>query len=194
MEQLLQIRSIQPKLKLEITDAKLESSPDKLSVSISREKGGLKIENNPGRIRIDTLEIRAKQGLTMKSSAQNIARKGKETAYETGERASREGQMLLRSKVGEGGETLAQIFAQKQPMPTGDFTIGFIPGGRPNITWQEGDFNMSYEADKLKFDVNVSEGNFEFTRGEVNLIIEEYGDVEIEYIGEPMYVPPRDDE
>ena len=44
--------------------------------------------------------------------------------------------------------------------------------------------------DKLNFDMKIDQGDVKFIPGTIELSISQYPDVEIEYMGEPIYVPP----
>ena len=48
--------------------------------------------------------------------------------------------------------------------------------------------------DRMNFDVRVSGGDIEYIPGSVDFTITQWPNVLIEYIGQPMYVPPRDDQ
>lgn len=93
-------------------------------------------------------------------------------------------------KPGDGGELLGQIFRQRTQMPTGEFQLGFIPSAPVNITYQEPDLTLNYEMDKLTFDLKVAQGDFQFIPGNIEMSITQHPDVHIEYVGDPLYVPP----
>ena len=78
-------------------------------------------------------------------------------------------------------------------MPTGEFTLGFTPSARPEISWSEPNISIQYEMDKLNFEFKLANGNFEFIPGSIEINIKQYPDVVIEYIGKPIYVPPSAD-
>ena len=42
----------------------------------------------------------------------------------------------------------------------------------------------------MNFDWQVQKGTFEFIPGDIEISISQMPDVRIEYIGEPLYVPP----
>ena len=68
------------------------------------------------------------------------------------------------------------------------------------VSFPVGDFNLEpsldiqYQMDRMNFDVRVSGGDIEYIPGSVDFTITQWPDVLIEYIGQPMYVPPRDDQ
>ena len=78
-------------------------------------------------------------------------------------------------------------------MPSGDFTVGFIPTSPVDISYQAPDLTISYEMDKLNFDLKIANGNFEFIPGNIEVVITQQPDIMIEYVGGPIYVPPSSD-
>lgn len=44
--------------------------------------------------------------------------------------------------------------------------------------------------DKLNFDLRVDQGRVEFIPGSIEMTINQYPEVNIEYVGDPIYVPP----
>lgn len=97
---------------------------------------------------------------------------------------------MLKAKMGEGGEVLNQIFAERTAEPTGEFNLDFIPKGGANIEWEAPEFNIEYQMDKLNFDTKIEKGDIQFIPGDIELSILQYPDIEIKYIGGPLYVPP----
>ena len=57
----------------------------------------------------------------------------------------------------------------------------------------QADLTIWYQMDRMNFDMKVANGNFEFIPGNINIEITQYPDVQIEYVGGPIYVPPSAD-
>ncbi len=55
--------------------------------------------------------------------------------------------------------------------------------------WEDGQMEIRYEMDKLNFDWKIDKGEFEFTPGDIELIVEQQPKVIIKYMGGPIYVP-----
>ena len=68
-------------------------------------------------------------------------------------------------------------------MPTREFQLGFIPSAPVDISYQAPNLTLNYEMDKLKFDLKVAQGDFQFIPGDVSMSITQHPDVQIEYIG-----------
>lgn len=191
MEQLLKITTIPIQYELKINNARLEYNRSNAEIEISRSNGEFTIKSRPVKLNLDTYEARNSVMPTLKRSIDNIAHKGQEAAYSASATFAKEGQLMLKAKIGE--DVLNQIFQQRTQLPTGDFQLGFIPNSPVNIEYQAPDLTIQYEMDKLNFDLKIEQGNFKFIPGDIQLSITQHPDVLIEYLGGPLYVPPSAD-
>lgn len=190
MQQLLKITTIPIEYELKVSNAKLEHKNGTAEMEITRDEGGMKIRSRPIQLRLDTYEARNSVVPTTKTSISQAAEKGRQAAYEATAQFAKEGQMLLKTKIGEGGEALKAMFEQRVALPTGEFQMDFIPKGGANIEWEEASLSIRYDMDKLNFDMKIDKGDVKFIPGTIELMISQYPDVKIEYIGEPIYIPP----
>ncbi len=190
MEQLLQITTIPIKYELKIHNASLQYQNGTAEVEISRDKGGMTIKSRPIKLHMDTYEARNSVVPTPKTAISQRAQQGRQAAYEATANYAREGQLLLKAKIGAGSETLNQIFAERTATGTGQAGLEFLPKTGPNIEWEAPEFSIEYEMDKLNFDAKISKGDIKFIPGDIELSISQYPDIEIQYIGDPIYVPP----
>lgn len=186
MEQLLKITTVPIQYELKVNNARLEYHSSKAELEISRNEGGLSIKSRPVKLNLDTFEARNSIVPTTVRSVSQSAQKGKDAAYSATAQFAQEGQLLLKAKIGE--DVLNNIFAQRNQMPSGDFTVGFIPTSPVDISYQAPDLTISYEMDKLNFDLKIANGNFEFIPGNIEVVITQQPDIMIEYVGGPIYV------
>ena len=191
MEQLLKITTVPVQYELKINNARLEYSRSNAQVEISRSDGEFTIKSRPVKLNLDTYEARNSVTPTLRQSISNAAQKGQEMAYSASATFAREGQLMLKAKIGD--DVLNEIFRQRSQLPTGDFQLGFIPNAPVDIQYQAPDLTIRYETDKLNFDLKMEQGNFKFIPGDIQLSITQQPDVLIEYIGGPLYVPPSAD-
>ncbi len=191
MEQLLKITTVPIQYELKINNARLEYHNGKAELEISKNKGGLSIKSRPVRLELDTFEARNSITPTIARSVEQAAQKGKEAAYNATAQFSQEGQLMLKTKIGE--DVIGQIAAQRTQLPTGEFKLGFIPTAPVEINYQPADLTINYQMDKLNFDLKVANGNFEFIPGNIEVTITQHPDILIEYVGGPIYVPPSAD-
>nr|WP_288830629.1 DUF6470 family protein [uncultured Clostridium sp.] len=187
MEPLLRITTIPIKYELIIQRAKLEYSSSKSDLITDRNKGGLTIKNRPTKLYLDTYDARNSVCPTTMESVRQSAAMGKSAAMEATAAYAEEGAILLDPNI---SNPLDLVFSQRAQMPTGEFGLQFLPNIGPNIEWSDPDFSMQYEMDRMSFDIKVANGHFEFIPGNVELSITQMPDVNIEYIGKPLYVPP----
>ncbi|MCI8645237.1 MAG: hypothetical protein HFE76_00255 [Firmicutes bacterium] len=190
MEQLLQITTIPISYELKVNHASLERHNGSAEVEISRNKGGMQIKSRPIQIKLDTYEARNSVVPTTKTSIYQAAQKGQNAAYQASAQYASEGKLMLQTKIGEGAETIDQILANRTAPPTGDFELGFTPKAGPEIDWEPASLSIEYEMDKLNFDLRVDQGRVEFIPGSIEMTINQYPEVNIEYVGDPIYVPP----
>lgn len=194
MEPLINITTIPIRYELKIHNAKLEYSSSTADIEISRNKGGgLNIKSHPIQLNIDSSRTYDSiRPSSMEAVLQDAAQKGKTAAYSAAANMAKEGRLLLKAKIGE--DALGQIISQRSQMPVKEFGLGFVPSVRPDLEWSEPDLTIEYQMDKLNFDLKIANGNFEFIPGDIELLITQMPDVKIEYVGDPIYVPPRRDE
>lgn len=187
MESLIKITTIPIQYELKIQKAKLEYTNPPAEMDISRDKGGFTMKSRPTKLHLDTYDARNSVCPTTMESVRQAADKGKTAAYDATATLAKEGALLLDAKV---SNPLDQIISQRAQMPTGEFGLKFIPTTGPEIEWSDPDLTIQYQMDKLSFDIRAAKGDFEFIPGNVELSITQMPDVQIEYIGQPIYVPP----
>ena len=191
MKPLIRITTVPISYELKINNARLERRSGTAEFNVTRDRGGLRIESNNIKLSLDTFEARNSVVPTAIRSIEQLAEKGRTAAYEATARYTNEGTILMDAKL--DGTALNQIFKNRAQLPTGEFALGFTPSARPEITWSEPNISIQYEMDKLNFEFKLSNGDFEFIPGSIEMNITQYPDVIIEYIGKPIYVPPSAD-
>ena len=191
MNQLIKITSVPIQYELKINNARLEYSRSRAELEISRNDGGLSIKSRPVKLNLDSTEARNSVVPTTARSVAQTAQAGKEAAYSATAQMAQEGHLLLNAKIGE--DVIGQIMQQRTAAPTGEFQLGFTPSAPVDINYEAADLTINYEMDKLKFDLKIANGNFEFIPGNIEMSITQRPEVRIEYIGGPIYVPPSAD-
>ena len=190
MEQLLKITMIPLNYEMKITNAKLELKRGEAQMQVQRQRGGLRIRTQPSRVRIDTYDARNSVVPTTKTSIYQAAGRGLQNAGEVTARYAGEARILMEARPGEGGQAIDQIVTNRTSQPTGEFQLGFIPAVGANISASQGTIDMRFQMDRLIFNWRVNNGNIQYVPGDVEISITQYPDVQIEYLGKPMYVPP----
>ncbi len=193
MEQLIKITTVPIEYEMKITDARVERRKGEARIAISRDEGGLRIRSEPVRLNMDTYDARNSITPTAMTSVVQAASKGNQASFDAGNRYSDEITQMTWSKPGEGNETINSMLASRLELPTGQFNIDFLPSVGPEIDWTPPEISVKYEMDKLKFDARINSGTVEFIPGAIELMITQNPSVTIEYVGAPIYVPPRTD-
>ena len=193
MKPLIEITTVPIQIEMRTTNAKLEYARGTAEMEVSRDQGGLSIKSRPIRVNIDTFEARNSITPTLARRIAQDADKGQQAAYEATATFARQGQLLLKTRV---GEELVTQFAEEAMMKDVKTNAGieFIPKVPPEITWDPGEMSIRYEMDKLNFDWKFNQGDFEFTPGDIEFTMTQRPEVIIKYIGGPiLYVPPSSD-
>lgn len=188
MEQLLKITTVPISIEFKVNNAKLEYQRGTADLEISRNNGGLQIKSRPIRLNMDTFEARDSiRPASTKSLVNRFASEGKQAAYEATATFAKEGKMLLSATLGD--DALDQVIKQRNMINT-DYGLDFIPKSDANISWSKPDLTIQYEMDKLNFDWKINKTGFEFIPGDIEFTVTQRPDVLIEYVGDPLYVPP----
>ena len=192
MKPLIEITTVPIQIEMKTTNAKLEYARGTAEMEISRDEGGLNIKSRPIRVNIDTFEARNSITPTLARSIEQKAKQGQQAAYEATATFAQQGQVMMKTRVGEEVITQFAEDAMMKDVKLG-FGLDFIPKVGPEITWDAGEMNIRYEMDKMNFDWKISQGDFKFTPGDIEFTMTQRPEVIIKYVGGPIYVPPSSD-
>ncbi len=190
MEQLIKISTVPIEYEFKINDARTERRSGTAEIEISRAKGGMQIKSKPIKLDLDTFEARNSMDPSTARAVAELPNKGRQSAYNATAQFASEGKMLIRAQIGEGSEAINRMLAGRTAPSTGEFGLTFLPTTGPEIEWEAPEISIQYEMDKLQFDAKIDNGNIEFIPGSIELSITQHPDVVIEYVGEPIFVPP----
>ncbi|MBP3854334.1 MAG: hypothetical protein IK990_01800 [Ruminiclostridium sp.] len=194
---LLSITSIPIKVEMNIRKGEFSNpktyDPDKqFKMNIQTEKGELKIHSEPPKINIDTYAARSSLGYGHYNNtdlAKKNAQDGISVAFEATAKIVNEGDQLVR------GVSPAEIAAQNNKAGQTIQTImDFLPKEGADVTFEDGVLNINYDAGEVNIDWdNAGVVPLEFIPGKVEFNVTQMPRVEIEYLGDPIYVPPQSD-
>ena len=194
---LLNITSVPIKVEInikkgEFTNPKQNNPDSSLKMNIQTSQGELKIHSEPPKINIDTYAARSSLGYGHYNNADFIgknAQDGISVAYQGTAKIVNEGDQLAR------GVSPAEIAAQNNKAGQTIQTImDFLPKEGADITFEDGVLNINYDAGDVNIDwENTQATPFEFIPGKVEFNVTQLPKVEIEYLGDPIYVPPQSD-
>lgn len=189
---LIEITTVPIEIEMKVTDAKLEYARGTADLEISRNNGGLHIKSRPIRLNVDTFEARNSIVPTTARAISQAADRGMQASYEATAAYARQGKLLLSAKVGE--DMISQIAAQSQAQNVQtNIGIQFLPTVGAELNWDPGDMQIRFEMDKLNFDWRMNHPSFEFIPGDIQISVTQMPEVQIKYVGGPLYVPPSAD-
>lgn len=190
MMQLLKIESIPIQYQIKVERPRLEvKQAENPSAKMTQIPARLELSSKRIEVRLDTTDMRKSMGLqSVGSMLAQEAQKGIQAAQQATADLSKFG-----TDVGQiqTGITIAQLVSQKimqdqQP----NVVTAFIPSVGPTITWDPNELKKQYVEGQLSNEWQINQNVLNYIPGKVQLMIEQYPHVEIEYLGEPSYVPP----
>jgi len=189
MKPLLEIQTIPISIQYKVTPAQVERRNANAEVEISRNKKGLQIKSRPIKLSIDSFEARNSISKSAMRSMDESAGMGKQAALNATATFAREGNMMVNIHLDQA--VMPQLAAERFNAPLQyDFNIKYLPDQPINMDWIPSELQIEYEMDKLNFDWKTNQNDYQFTPGNIEVIIEELPSVIIEYVGDPIYVPP----
>ena len=188
---LLEITTIPIKIEIKETNAKFEHNDDysQPKVNIKTKDGGYVMEAEPLKLNIDTYEARKSLGyghMNDSDMLQQKAQEGFSIAFQGTAKVAAEGDELARGmSPSEIALNNARAGATVQTI------MDFLPKEGADVTFDQGQLNIEYQMGSQDIDWDISqETPMEFIPGSVEFIVRDRPRVEIEYVGEPLYVPP----
>ena len=188
---LLQITTIPIQIEIKVTNAKFEHNEEytQPKVNISTKNGEYVMEAEPLKLNIDTYEARKSLGpghMTDGDILEQKAQEGFSIAFQGTAKVASEGDQLARGmSPSEIALNNARAGATVQTI------MEFLPKENADITFDAGKLNIEYQIGNQDFNWDIHpESPLEFIPGSVEFIVRDRPRVEIEYIGDPIYVPP----
>ena len=171
----LKITSTPIKLSMTSQRARLESRLPDPEVGIIRNPGKLNMKSDHIKVDIDTSRSRDSLGFkTARGLMKDAASAGLKAASDATAQYSRVGNQMMQI---QDGVTVSGIIKNQMMAQT-------------NISWEPADLSIDFAPAQLAFDPQVQEPAARYVPGELSVNVEQYPKVEIEYMGDPIYVPP----
>lgn len=192
--QLIKIKTIPIKYTIKTEDAKL-TVPQIEPADLDLETTPLKIdtETTPIKLRMDSSDMRRSMGM---KTIMDIARELPAKTQQTANRVTSE-YVNLGNRMADGhseGITVAQLMRDNLlKNSTIESTIGAIPSERIDMSWEPATIKHTVRRSEVETDWKKAAQEMEFIPSSYSLEVEHFAEVEIEYIGGYMYVPPSSD-
>jgi len=174
-----------------IQDFLVSNQNNILTTSLSEHLRTLLFERNLQKkdiqVRLDTTEMR--NSLNLKSTATMLAEEASKGAQAVQKAVADFGNFAYQASQIQNGVTIPQLISQKlfeQP----DTITTFLPSAGPEISWDPATVDTDYIAASTQTDWEINQNVLDYVPGKFQMIIEQYPQVKIEYLGEPNYVPP----
>ncbi|MCL1789557.1 MAG: DUF6470 family protein [Oscillospiraceae bacterium] len=187
---LLKITTVPVQIEISVTRASLESPGKQLPrMNVSTSKGGYKMKATPAKLNIDSYQARASVGAGGMKTGDLIrdeAQRSIKIAYQGTARVVENG-----NSMAKGASPVDIAVQNERAGQTIQTIMEFIPKTGPEFSYEQGTLNINYELDDVNFDwENLEAARMTFNPGRVEINVVQLPQVVIEYVGEPIYVPP----
>lgn len=190
--QLLKITSSPIQYQYQVESARLENQKPTLpEYDIQRQPSKLSVKTQDVQVQISNR--RAYQSMGFHGTvawAKEYGSRGLKAADRAKGEAAQTGNQMARI---QDGVTIAQIVQNRlmQGPPMAVHT--FLPSAGPDISWQPHQVSTTYQPDRVRFDWQTQREPMEYVPGKFSLLITQYPELNIEYLGGFNYVPPSAD-
>lgn len=189
MMNVLKITSTPIKLSMTSQKARLEAQLPSPHVNMEQTPGSIQMHSQNIKVNIDTYEQR--QSLGRRTSQDFLAYqadKGKAAAQDATARYVQVGNQMAQIQKGANIPDIICMQMSSQMQPRTDLEAMPLPP--PDIRWTPGSLEMKYTPSSIEFEADIKNAKTNYVPGELAINVEQYPKVEIEYMGDPMYVPP----
>ncbi len=185
--QLLQITTTPVKYEMEIEHAKLEIH-NQLRPQMEMHTTPAKVDINTKNIQVKLNTYQARSSLGLRNAYDQLRMVGDRAQASVASKTREFVQNGRQMADIEDGVNIAQIIGQKMLQQPAAYTA-FLPAAGADISWEPNRINI--EATRGSTDVKWANlrNVLNYVPGSVRLHILEYPRVEIEYMGEPIYIP-----
>jgi hypothetical protein len=147
------------------------------------------MDSTPTRINIDTYAARSSLGmghLNMGDFYREEAGRGWELTRDGVAKIVENGNSLGR------GSSPVEIAVQNHRAGFNiQVAVEFLPKQRADISWQPGSLDVELQQDQIHIDwEHLQAERLIFNPGRIEVVVDQYPSVEIEFVGDPIYVPP----
>ncbi len=193
MQPLIEIKTVPISIEFKVTNAQFKPVDTEVQLEMQRDEGGLKIKSSPVRLNLDSYEARkSASNESVTDSVRTYGAKGKQAAYQATARYTQEGNILMNVQLtDEAFQQIADLRLHNNEHKTPN--IKWIPDRPVDIQYEPGNLSIQYQMDKLNFDFKQNKRPMEFVPGDIELIVKQRPEVQITYVGGPIYVPPSAD-
>lgn len=189
MMNVLKITTTPIKLSMSSQRARLEAQLPTPQVDMEKTPGSLQMSSQNIKVNIDTYEARQMMGRrTNKDFLAYQGTKGQAAADAATARYVQVGNQM--SQIQNGASIPEIIYMQMISKAQPKTDLEAVPLPAPKINWTPGQVKMDYTPSKVDFQADLKDAQIAYVPGELSINVEQYPKVDIEYMGNPIYVPP----
>ena len=189
MMNVLKITSTPIKISMTSQRARLEAQLPSPHVNMEQTPGSIQMHSQNIKVNIDTYEQRQSLGRrTNQDFLAYQADKGKAAAQDATARYVQVGNQMAQIQKGANIPDIIYMQMSSQMQPHTDLEAMPLPP--PNISWTPESLEMKYTPSSIEFEADIKNAETNYVPGELAINVEQYPKVEIEYMGDPIYVPP----
>ncbi len=178
-------RPIEWEFEIEPAQLKMKQS-DNPSMVMDRQPAELNLHSRNIEVRLDSTELFS--SLNQKPIADFI--------YDAGQRGRDGARAALDDIVDfgnqmariEDGVTIGEIVKQRMLEQPDTYTF-FLPEPY-DISWQPNELDVSYDSGSINYDWQIEKNLMDYVPGSFTINILQRPEVDIKYVGKPIYVPP----
>lgn len=192
VQQLLQITSTPIEYQLKIEPARLEfNQADNPKGDLSQQNVRLNLNSQNTQVRLDTMDMRRTLGFqTSMDRAYAGAQKGRSNFQKFLAEQTQTANALANGAP--NGTKIADVVRQRMLEQPQSYTA-FLPSTGPDISWVPAELNINYQPGGVEMDWQTMRNVMEYVPGKYHMEIVQYPKVEVEYLGEPQYIPRSSD-
>ena len=175
----VQISTQPTRLALQTRDASLDQQSQRAQVQIETELAQLDIQQSAVRLTVDNSASREARGIYgVAGFSEQMAQQGRQAAQEAVAQYVQAGNRLAR--ISSPSNTVAQMFIDRNTdqMQPGSIGWGVVP--RPEIRFDVQPLSINWSAPQLNFLVQPADVTGTYTRGEVDIRVAQYADIDIQ--------------
>lgn len=188
--QLLRITTVPAQMEFSSQPARLQYRLKPLGYTMTKTGGSFEVHTAPTEMRLNSDAFRSDMNLgPISDSVAKWAQQGKQAGTEAiGRHVDLGNQMINIHK----GATIPDLLLSRMMQDRGTSLV-MMPLRPIDMSWTAPRMDMEYTPVKQNFDWQIAKNIMEFVPGKFDIQVKRYPEVKIEYLGEPNYVPPRQD-
>ena len=174
----VQISTQPTRLALQTRDASLDLRSQRAQMRISRQNAQVDVRQSEVRLNVDNSACRAARGnYDSAGFSDQMAQQGREGLRNAIAQYVQTGNRLAR--ISSSANTVVQMVTDRNTAQTQPFSIGwgFVP--RPEIRFDVQQLSMNWSAPQLDYQVQPADVTGTYTRGEVDIQVSQYADIDI---------------